>query len=1095
MVTKSGTNELHGSAYEYLRNTYTSANDYLVKLSELQSGNPNVPPKLIRNVFGGSAGGPFWKNRLYFFANYEAYRQREENSVVRIVPSDAMRDGVITYLCADPTKCPGVAATDPSAPKGVDGKSFAIQPGYFGLSAAQITGMDPLFTNPPAGYTGPVGPNPNVLKYLQAFPHSNDQSQGDGYNYVAFRFRGGVPTNNNWYIARLDYKITSNGNHSLFWRGALRNDAAGGVPYLPGQGPETTIADYSKGFTVGYTGVLRPSLINNFRWGYTRQSIGNIGNSDQPFIGFRGLNDNSTANNSSLAYTRTTDFQVPVHNFVDDVSWLKGKHTLQFGVNTALIRNPRNSFQSSFSDGVTNASWLPAAAIANQGTYFDPAINGFPAVAGSFGNSYDYPLMTLVGAITQVDAQYNYKRDGSTFPQGAALPRRFATDSYEFYMQDSWKVKSNLTVIYGLRYSLFSPPWETDGQQVTPTMSLGTWFNERGVHQSQGIGAWADPTVSFDLAGPANGGKAGFYNWDYKNFGPRIGIAWSPGATGGLLGSLFGGPGRSSIRAGFGVVYDRIGQGLLATFDRRGAFGMSTTLTSGNGLETMATAPRATGVTGFSAIPQTDVNGQVMFAPAPPGQFPQTFPNQTQGGGYAATFGLDSSIKTPYSYTMDFSVGRELSHGLSLEVAYVGRLSHRLLSQEDLAQPLDLVDPKSHIDYYTAVQALSKVYRTGVPTQNVSAATIGPTAVYWQNMLQALQSGGAYRIKRCTGSDAMGNAIVTGTTDPVQAAYDLFCGFNANETTAIQVLDQNGIPDFNNAGVSYYGNCGDTNPTIHNCFVNPQYASLYAWRSVGTAAYNALQVNLRKGMSHGVQFDFNYTYSKSIDLESDAERVDLLGAGSLGLIINAWRPKQLRGPSDFDLRHQVNANWIVELPFGKGRYFGRGAHGFTEAVIGGWQLTGLARLTSGFPINAGNGAAWATNWNLSGNALQVGPVATGLTKNPAGLPAGSVNLFHDPLGPTGIGAYVKNIPGESGVRNNLRGDGYAGLDAGLSKRWHMPWKESHSLQLRWEVFNVLNLTRFDVQSITTSIDSGSFGNYSGLLTNPRTMQFALRYDF
>jgi hypothetical protein len=90
---------------------------------------------------------------------------------------------------------------------------------------------------------------------------------------------------------------------------------------------------------------------------------------------------------------------------------------------------------------------------------------------------------------------------------------------------------------------------------------------------------------------------------------------------------------------------------------------------------------------------------------------------------------------------------------------------------------------------------------------------------------------------------------------------------------------------------------------------------------------------------------------------------------------------------------------------------------------------------------------------------------------------------------------VKNIPGESGVRNNLRGDGYAGLDAGLSKRWHMPWKESHSLQLRWEVFNVLNLTRFDVQSITTSIDSGSFGNYSGLLTNPRTMQFALRYDF
>jgi hypothetical protein len=195
------------------------------------------------------------------------------------------------------------------------------------------------------------------------------------------------------------------------------------------------------------------------------------------------------------------------------------------------------------------------------------------------------------------------------------------------------------------------------------------------------------------------------------------------------------------------------------------------------------------------------------------------------------------------------------------------------------------------------------------------------------------------------------------------------------------------------------------------------------------------------------------------------------------------------------LRHQVNANWIAELPFGKGRHFGHGAHGFTEALIGDWQLTGLARWTSGFPIGVGNGAAWATNWNLSGNALQVGPVVTGLTKDPTGYPAGSVNLFPNPQGTTGIGAFVKNLPGDSGIRNNLRGNGFAGLDMGLSKRWQMPWKESHSLQFRWEVFNVLNLTRFDVQSITTSIDSGSFGNYSGLLTNPRTMQFALRYEF
>src|SRR5262249_47510767 len=153
----------------------------------------------------------------------------------------------------------------------------------------------------------------------------------DGVNFVGFRFKGPVAVDNNWYIARADYKITSNGNHSIFWRGALRNDTSGGVPYLPGGGAEITKVDYSKGFSVGYTAVLRTSLVNNLRWGYTRQSFGQVGNQTQPYIFFRGLNDNEGANNSELAVTTTQEYQVPVHNFVDDISWVKGRHTLQFG--------------------------------------------------------------------------------------------------------------------------------------------------------------------------------------------------------------------------------------------------------------------------------------------------------------------------------------------------------------------------------------------------------------------------------------------------------------------------------------------------------------------------------------------------------------------------------------------------------------------------------------------------------------------------------------------------------------------------------------------------------------------------------------------
>ena len=1067
LVTKSGTNEFHGSLYEYHRNTITSANDYFVKQAELSNGQPNVPPKLIRNIFGGSIGGPIWKDRLYFFANYEGYRQREENSVLRIVPSAALRDGVIEYNCATASACPGGQV------QGVSGASYTIPSGVYGISSSQLTTLDPVH----------IGANPVITKYFQTFPLPNDPAQGDGLNFVGYRFRGPIPTNNNWYIARMDYKLTRNGDHTLFWRGALRNDFQGGVPYLPGTSPEQSIADYSKGSTVGYTGVLKPSLINNFRWGYTRQSIGQIGNSNQPNILFRGLNDNGTSNNTTLAFVRTRAFQVPVHNLTDDISWLKGKHSFQLGTNIAFIRNPRNSFLSSFSDGQTNAGWLPASGIANKTGPLDPGANGLPGVDPGFNNGYDFPLMALLGSVTQVDAQYNYKKDGSVFPQGAPLTRHFATNSYEFYAQDSWKIKPNLTLIYGLRYSIFPSPYETTGLQSTPTINLGNWFQQRGQDMRNGIGSWADPLVSFDLSGPANG-KSSFYDTDYHNFGPRVGIAWSPNANDGFFRSLFGGPGKTSIRAGFGIVYDRIGQGLLSTFDKRGSFGLSTQLTSGQGLTNLATAPR---VTDLHTIPTQDLAGNLLFAPPPPGTFPQTFPSGSQVGAFTAAFGVDSSIKTPYSYTLDFSVGRELPHGFSLEVSYVGRISHRLLSLSDVAQPLDLVDPKTHVDYFAAAQALAKLYRQGIPASQITPQMVGPTAQYWYDMTQPLKAGGLYSLDPTTVS----NCSPFTSADALQINYALFQCNIGNETTAVQRIDQNGFPDANNPGVIYHGNCGATG-SVPNCYTNSQYASLFAWRSMGVASYNALQVSLRKNLSKGVQFDLNYTYSKSIDLESDAERVDVLGLGSLGSVINAWSPKQLRAPSDFDLTHQVNTNWLIEMPFGKGKWIGRDAHGILDAAIGGWQLSGLARWTSGFPLTISNGFVFPTNWEFTGEATLTGQPVTGTTKNPTG----SVNLFPDPQGPTGHGAFATTLPGFSGNRNVVRGDGFAGLDLGLSKRWKMPWRDSHSLQFRWEVFNALNLTRFDVQSVTSALDAGtSFGNYTNLLTNPRVMQFALRYEF
>jgi len=1096
LVTKSGTNDFHGSLFESHRNTYTSANDYFVKSAELQGGAPNKPPKLIRNIFGGALGGPLKKDRVFFFVNYQGARQREAQSVVRVVPSAALQDGVIQYQCQtlpdgslDTATCPGMTVQGLTA-------SHTVQPGYFGLTPTQIKNMDPQG----------IGISQNVMiPYFQSFAKfvPNDNSVGDGVNFVGFRFPGPVAVNTNWYIARADYKLTNNGNHTLFWRGALRNDTNGGVPYLPGGSAEVTTVDYSKGYSVGYSAVLRSNLVNNLRYGYTRQSFGQIGNQSTQYIFFRGLNDNEGTNNSELAVTNNNNFQVPVHNIVDDISWVKGRHTLQFGGNINFLRSPQANNNGSFSSASDNPSWLDTAAMAGSGApgHFDPGFEGYPAVDSGFGNNYDYPMGALIGMITQVNAHYNFTHTGAALPDGAPVSRRFADNTWEMYAQDSWKVKPNLTLTLGLRYMLSSPPWETNGLQVAPNVGLNDWFNQRATGMVQGTPASAVPRLTFNLAGPANG-KPGFYNWDKKDFGPRLALAWSPDAKEGLWKSLFGGPGKTTIRAGGGIVYDRLGPALLATFDRSGSFGLSTELTNTGGIQTPGTAPRVTGLTGLSNIPTTDLTSATIFAPAPAGSFPQTFPSGLNGdvGSYAVYWGMDNKLKTPYSYTLDLSVGRDLGHNLTLEVSYVGRLSHRLLSQADVASPLDLVDPKTGTDYFTAVRALAKIYRSGITSNNVTDATIGASASYWQDLMgstQFLPGSQGFRVSRCVSTDPSGNPLVFPTMDPVIAAYDLFCGFANNETTALQGIDQGfGFRDFslrdsNGNRIPYYPATGPYT------FVDPQFAALYVWRSIGSAAYHGLQASLRKQMSHGVQFLLNYTYSRSFDISSDAYRISDEG-GLGGQVINPWNPKALRAVSDYDLTHQINANWIAELPFGRGRWIGNSINKALDAFIGGWQLSGLARWTSGFPVGVGNGAQWPTNWELSGLATQIAAAKTGLFKGTDSSGKAYVNLFGNPTAAANVlnNDFAPDFPGQVGNRNSLRGDGFAGLDLGLSKIWKMPYKESHSLQFRWDVFNALNLTRFDVQSLNLSLtNSSNFGNYTGLLTNPRVMQFSLRYEF
>ncbi len=1066
LVTKSGTNQLHGSAYEYLRNTYTSANDYFNKQAQLSSDLPNTPPKLIRNIFGGSLGGPIKKDRLFLFLNYEGTRRAEAQVVTSPVPSDTARDGIVEYPCATSSQCPATTV------QGLSGKTYNVAAGNYALDPATIQMMDPLH----------VGVSPVIQQFFNGgyWPHGNSTNAGDGLNTVGYVFSSPIGLTQNWYIGKMDYNITRDGKHHIYVSGALANMSNPGAAFLPGQAAEHTLVNFNKGIIVGYSGVITNNVINTLRYGYIRESVGDTGNSSQQWVELRGLTDGATN-----AIVRSQQFERPIQTISDDVSWTHGRHTFEFGGVIKFVKDGTSNYGTAFSDGIVNSAWLDTGGISNSDkSPLNPsyAVNGtavynLPAVdTNSFGGNYDFAIANAVGFVSETDAYYNYLKDGSVQNQGTAVARHYAENGYELYAQDVWKVTPTFTLTAGLRYSLFSPPWETNGLQVAPSPSLASWFSQRYNNMINGIPSSADPAISFDLAGPQNGGKPSYYNWDYKDLGPRLAFAWAPNQDGGLLGSLFG-KGKTSIRGGFAVVYDSVGESLINTFDSNGAFGLSTLLSNPAGSQSLLTAPR---VTDIHTIPATDLTGATLLLPPPVGKFPQTFPDSLSTGGFAIAWGLDNSIKTPYAYTIDFSVQRDLGKGFTIETAYVGRMGHGLLAQEDLAQPSDLVDKKTGVDYYKAIQALATLYRKGVPTSQINAGAVGSTASYWTDIIKPLQPGGAYSLF-CSGGS---------TISPLQAAYDLFRCFSTNETTALSVLDGNtspyGIPDANSSALYNAG----TGPFT---FFNPQYSSLYAWRNAGNTSYNAFQLTVRHQLIHGFQFDANYTYSKSMDLASDATRINWVG-GLGGQITNAWDPNQNRAVSDYDLRHQFNTNFTFDLPFGRGRWIAHDTNKAVDAVIGGWQLTGLFRMTSGFPVNIGNVFGFPTDWELTGLAFNTSPVATGHYSVLDGNGNPNISVFA--TGANAINSFTSPFPGQSGARNQIRGQGYRGLDLGLSKSWTMPWSESQKLQLRWEVFNVTNTPIFNVQTAQLALSSGTtFGDYTSLLNQPRVMQFALRFDF
>ena len=991
LVTKSGSNEVHGSLYEFHRNTVTAANDFFNNRAGVDR------PKLIRNVFGAAVGGPIKKDRVFYFLNYEGRRDASEGSAVRRVPTASMRDGFVLY-------------------RSTSGDVQTLDPAFI------RSNIDPLKT----------GPSSAALEYFRSFPEPNDSTVGDGLNTAGYRFTASTPLVWNTLISKLDWNADRNGAHRMFLRVNYQNDRITSLPQFPGQPPNRETVDTSRGLAFGYNGTFGDNIFGAFRYGFTGQKL--------------NLSGVQTASRASLGdsiiddiegKTTPLDTYLPTQTVAADFSVIRGSHSLQFGGVFFSIRNRRLSYGNSY-HFAKQAAW----AFADGPTVFDGPLAVAPANPGVYRET----MATALGILNFYDANYNYDLEGNALPLGDPVSRTFGTEQLELYFQDTWRAKPGLTITAGLRWSLMPPVREVNGIQVSITPTLDQYIAHRLDLAANGRPTREAGPIGFVRADDPQGGP--LWATHYKNFSPRLAVAFSPQVRDGFLGKLFGGPGKTSIRAGAGIFYNNFGMGMMQMLDRN-AFGLTSKVT--NQSFTVAEAPRFAGISDLPA-------GGIL--PPPPGG-PGT-PNPTSLGW---SQGVDSSVRPPYSINPTFSLARELDGGFLVEISYVGRLGRRLLVNDTAsAQYVNFKDPVSGQYLLDALRELELMARSGVPT-----GTVQPVG-FWENVY----SGAA-----------------TPEATATQRVYDVLRSSSPDTGTALYYLDYACAPFCSDLG--------------QGAFMNPQFWAFDALQSFGTSTYHSMQLSLRKAFSKGFQFDLNYTLSKSTDLvsvgarRSQGERFGQIPGDtywSTFSVINSWDRESQRAVSDFDMRHQLNANWVAELPFGRGKPILPDLGPAGQAVLGGWQVSGLLRLTSGLPLSVLNGLAWPTCYCYQHFAEPVGPIPEQTnTKNARLIGGGSgPNVFSDPQ--AALSSFRQVLPGSIGQRNNLRGDGIFSIDMAIGKSFPMPY-DGHSMQFRAEAFNVTNSVRFNANPWETLSFTfpGSFGNYSQVMIPARVIQFGLRYEF
>ncbi len=732
LVTKSGTNHFHGNINEYHRDTDLEANNWFNNFD----GIPRSP--LIRNQFGGNVGGPIWKNRIFFFFDYNGRRDTLATQAERTVPTDSfLKDDTITYYT-------NIAAGTTDS-----------------ISASTVAQYDPQGVGFSQAMMSVIG---------KRYPSPNDFTgdAGDLLNTAGFRFNAPEPYVENNYVGRVD--INPWQNHHLFGRVTYnRINAVESPVQFPGD-PETyPYLDTSHAWVVGWDWTIGNNKTNSLIWGETVANLGfpviwnPQGANQYGWDGDPTGGDFLSGIYGGAGGAQSRIFPIPVVR--DDFHWTKGRHDFSFG-GTFKYPTPHFSVYEDYNGpGLGLGGGITGLTDADT-WQFRP--NDLDRNQTSL-TIYDSAFVFGLGRFASMGATWNYNAAGDVVPQGTGSQTNFKYYEYEFYFGDTWKMTPNFTVTYGLRYQNYTVPYEIHGIQSVQNESFWQFMDARIAQSAAGVsganslpGAGADtvPYITYSLAGKANHAPA-FFKPSSLNLAPRVAFAWTPTPDHKLV-----------INGGGGIVYDQtvINAILYQQAAYSYLFESSGTSDYGVGGDAVHSAayysllenPRFTALDSPPAGPSAPAITKPytpFVGPSDPNCGGVPGPCGLANGG-AFNVSVDRYLPTPYNIMYNLGIQQEFKGGFIFKIGYVGRLGRRLLAQADAEQIIDFPDKASGQTYQQAIANLTTWLRQN-PNANPSTA---PPQPWFEDVLYPAgggQTNTGYVASSCSPYPARGDVADT----------------------------------------------------------------------------------------------------------------------------------------------------------------------------------------------------------------------------------------------------------------------------------------------------------------------------------------------